>query len=61
MEDLRVDKDAFKVDLNDVETVKIIQRMFIEEFPYYKDCTVVLINCPSMGDPYHDKNLRVHK
>eukprot|EP00973_Karenia_brevis_P037801 5214791-Karenia_brevis.AAC.1 len=61
MESLSVNKDAFKVDLNDVETIKIIQRRFVEEYPYYKDCTIVLINCLDMGDPRHDKNLRTHK
>eukprot|EP00973_Karenia_brevis_P071225 9896594-Karenia_brevis.AAC.1 len=44
-----------------MDTIKIIQRRFIEEFPRYKDCTIVLLNCMNMGDPHHDKNLRSHK
>eukprot|EP00973_Karenia_brevis_P076010 10558449-Karenia_brevis.AAC.1 len=61
MESSRIGKDAFKVHLNDGTTIKIIQRRFIEEFPLYKDCTIILINCMNMGDPHHDKNLRSHK
>eukprot|EP00973_Karenia_brevis_P071377 9914848-Karenia_brevis.AAC.1 len=61
MESSSVNKDAFKVDLKDVDTIKIIQRRFVEEYPYYKDCTIVLINFLDMGDPHHDKNLRTHK
>eukprot|EP00973_Karenia_brevis_P024502 3379865-Karenia_brevis.AAC.1 len=61
MESDRVNKDARKVDLNDTDTIKIIQRRFLEEFPAYKDCTVILIDCMNLGDPQHDKRLRSHK
>eukprot|EP00973_Karenia_brevis_P019894 2728846-Karenia_brevis.AAC.1 len=61
MESVSVNKDAHKVDLNEVEMIKIIRRRFVEEFLYYKDCTIVLINCLDMGDPHHDKDLRTHK
>eukprot|EP00973_Karenia_brevis_P020625 2831546-Karenia_brevis.AAC.1 len=61
MESGRIKKDARNVDLNDTDTIKIIQRRFLEEFPTYKDCTVILIDCMNMGDPHHDKRLRSHK
>eukprot|EP00973_Karenia_brevis_P038353 5287309-Karenia_brevis.AAC.1 len=57
MESDKVTKDACNVDLNDMDTIKIIHRRFCEEFPSYKDCTIILINCLNMGDPHHDKNL----
>eukprot|EP00973_Karenia_brevis_P026817 3700699-Karenia_brevis.AAC.1 len=61
MESDRVKKDARNVDLNDMDTIKIIQRRLIEEYPSYKDCTILLLNCLNMGDPHHYKNLRSHK
>eukprot|EP00973_Karenia_brevis_P034019 4693553-Karenia_brevis.AAC.1 len=33
MQSDRVNKDARKVDLHDTDTIKIIQRRFLEEFP----------------------------
>eukprot|EP00973_Karenia_brevis_P003260 448703-Karenia_brevis.AAC.1 len=61
MESEKVARNATKVDFDDPDTVLIIQRRFLEEFPYYKDCTIVLITCLDMGDPRHDRNLRSHK
>eukprot|EP00973_Karenia_brevis_P013424 1822726-Karenia_brevis.AAC.1 len=61
MESYEVSSDATKVNFDDPETVLIIQRRYLEEFPCYKDCTLVLINCLDMGDPYHNRDLRSHK
>eukprot|EP00973_Karenia_brevis_P070463 9795755-Karenia_brevis.AAC.1 len=44
-----------------MDTVYTIQRRFLEEFPRYQDCTIVLINCLKMGGPYHNRDLRSHK
>eukprot|EP00973_Karenia_brevis_P015441 2111744-Karenia_brevis.AAC.1 len=61
MESDRVRGDAANVDFDARDTIHIIQRRFLEEFPAYKDCTIILINCLNMGDPHHDKDLRTHK
>eukprot|EP00973_Karenia_brevis_P066693 9272526-Karenia_brevis.AAC.1 len=61
MDSEEVNKDARKVDLQDANTVKIIQRRFLEEFPDYQNCTLLVINCMNMGDPHHDARLRSHK
>eukprot|EP00973_Karenia_brevis_P011246 1521989-Karenia_brevis.AAC.1 len=61
MESDRVRGDASNVDSDDKDTVLFVQRRFLEEYPSYKDCTIVLINCLNMGDPHHDRDLRTHK
>eukprot|EP00973_Karenia_brevis_P094884 12424660-Karenia_brevis.AAC.1 len=61
MESDRVNKDARKVDLQDTDNLKMIQRRFLEEFPVHQDCTIIVIDCMNMGDPHHDPRLRSHK
>eukprot|EP00973_Karenia_brevis_P030240 4167325-Karenia_brevis.AAC.1 len=61
MESEEIKKDARKVDLQDPDTLKIVQRRFLEAFPEYQDCTILVINCMNMGDPHHNPRLRSHK